>query len=138
MLVDFHESGPDFRWKDGQSPMHWACHNGRHDLVEYLLSLEGGKKLLHSHDHSGRNPMYYAQLGRHKALQVWLQEETGETAVHRDDRTPDFSHLPENYRRVLDQIRINGWRSMSWREDYTMLHWAASKGHKDLCSYLVG
>jgi hypothetical protein len=140
MLVDFHQSGPEFRWKDGESPMHWACQHGRHDLVEYLLSLEGGKKLLHSHDHSGRTPAYFAQLGKHRALQAWLRDEMGETAVHvhrEDGGTSDFSHLPSTYRSVLEQIRMNGWRSMSWREDYTMLHWAASKGHKDVCSYLV-
>lgn len=139
MLVDFHANGPTHSWTDGFSPMHWAAHNGRHDLIEYLLSLEGGSALLQSHDSSGRNPMYYAQLGRHRELQMWLQEEGGvTTSVHRQEsNTPQFNQIPETYMKVLEQIRTHGWRSMSWRDGYTMLHWASNKGHTDVCKYLV-
>merc|ERR1712159_535710 len=50
---------------------------------------------------------------------------------------PDTSYLPEQYLSLLDQIESVGWASVNWKKGYTMLHWAASKGHGDLCRYLV-
>jgi len=140
MLVDFHESGPNHAWDRGTTPLHWAAEQGRHDIVYYILGLDGGDTLLGSHDHSGRNAVYYAQLRGHKALELWLQEQieiSGVSAQMHKSEERTFNHIPETYRKVLDQIREHGWRSMTWRDGYTMLHWAANKGHADLCAYLV-
>ena len=38
---------------------------------------------------------------------------------------------------VLEQIEQRGWQSMKWKDDFTMLHWAASHGKKELCMYLL-
>jgi hypothetical protein len=50
---------------------------------------------------------------------------------------PDVSSVPEPYQQILLQIESRGWRSVNWKKEYTMLHWAASKGHGPLCRYLV-
>jgi len=137
-LLDLHAPGVTPTWADGFSPMHWAAHHGRQDLIEYLVSIEGGRALLETPDSRGHAPLYYAQLGSRKALVIWLTEEMGTKApVHTHQQTPSFSNIPESYQKVLAQVRTHGWRSMSWRDGYTMLHWAANKGHGDICEYLV-
>lgn len=50
---------------------------------------------------------------------------------------PDTNMLPPQYQQLLSQIEENGWASVTWKKDYTMLHWSASKGHSELCRYLV-
>jgi len=140
MLRAFHQTGPSTQWKDGLSPMHWACQNGNQALVRYLYHIEGGKELLQSHDNSGRNPLYYAQLGKHRPLVLWLQEEDRVSGpVHKtSDAPPEFERrIPDQYMKVLEQIRTHGWRAMSWRDGFTMLHWASKHGHEDVCKYLV-
>lgn len=137
-VVDLHVPGATPSWADGFSPMHWAAQYGRQDIIEYLVSTEGGRALLEAPDSRGHAPLYYAQLGNRKSLIIWLTEELGTKApVHTHQQTPTFTNIPESYQKVLVQIRTHGWRSMSWRDGYTMLHWAANKGHKDICTYLV-
>lgn len=137
MLLDFHQTGPDAAWPDGHSPMHWAAHNGRHDIIEYLLN-NGGEDLLRGHDKHGHSVLYYSQQGKHKALGHWLSQEHGLAShpVHQAPKTQQFD-LPPTYMKVLEQIQTFGWRSMSWKEGFTMLHWAAKQGHGDLCRALV-
>lgn len=141
MLVDLHTAGPATSWPNGFSPMHWAAQHGRQDIVAHLLAVEGGRTLLGLADSTGSTPLYYAQLGKHAPLHSWLQDEAGARApahvVLAAEQLPSFDRIPESYQRVLEQIQTHGWRSMSWRDGYSMLHWASSKGHGDLCSYLV-
>merc|ERR1712039_86388 len=51
---------------------------------------------------------------------------------------PDISALPKLYQKVLvDEVEKKGWKSMKWKDNFTMLHWAAKNGREDLCSYLL-
>lgn len=54
-------------------------------------------------------------------------------------RRPDevTSIVPSAYLHVLEQVESQGWHTVSWKSGYTMLHWAASKGHGELCRYLM-
>jgi ankyrin repeat protein len=38
---------------------------------------------------------------------------------------------------VLKKIEQHGWRSMNWKNGFTMLHWAAGKGNHEICRYLL-
>jgi len=49
---------------------------------------------------------------------------------------PTFN-LPPAYKDLLDQIDKTGWRSMNWKNNYTLLHWAAGHGQGALCRYLI-
>ena len=46
-------TGARTAWEKGYSPMHWACQNGRQDIVRYLINLPEGEELLESFDDSG-------------------------------------------------------------------------------------
>merc|ERR1711920_155301 len=45
--------------------------------------------------------------------------------------------LPPVYEEVLRNVEVNGWDSVEFKDGYTMLHWAASKGRFDICQYLI-
>mmetsp|Transcript_78648 Transcript_78648/g.138688 ORF Transcript_78648/g.138688 Transcript_78648/m.138688 type:complete len:976 (-) Transcript_78648:110-3037(-) len=45
--------------------------------------------------------------------------------------------LPPRQQAVLEQVEQQGWNSVAWRDGYTMLHWAASKGKVDLLRRLL-
>jgi hypothetical protein len=142
MLVNLHNDEAGADWDDGFTPMHWAAKNGRRDIIEYLLRMNTGPKMLQSRDQYGRVPLYYAQKSDRLALSHWMKEEVGnsETApVEMNGGRPASlsATLPEPYMKVLGNIEKHGWHSMNWRDGYTMLHWAASKGHVDVCKYLV-
>lgn len=49
---------------------------------------------------------------------------------------PKFN-LPPAYQELLDQIDRTGWKSMNWKNNYTLLHWGAAQGQGALCRYLV-
>ncbi|CAE7735173.1 HYDIN [Symbiodinium pilosum] len=140
VLQTMPEDGLPERFEHGFSPMHWAAQQGRRDIVEFIRRLvEGGHGLLASRDDQGRTPLFYAERGGRVGLAYHLRrvggsaEEPFRPALER----PQVDTLPAAYQQVLRQVETRGWHSMKWKEDYTMLHWAASKGHKDLALYLI-
>eukprot|EP00811_Abedinium_folium_P036252 NODE_8979_length_1455_cov_3.017319.p1 GENE.NODE_8979_length_1455_cov_3.017319~~NODE_8979_length_1455_cov_3.017319.p1 ORF type:complete len:424 (-),score=112.67 NODE_8979_length_1455_cov_3.017319:39-1310(-) len=139
MLTSIAEDGiDDQEWDNGFSPMHWAARAGRRDIIEYLRRQEGGDELLATPDNNGKTPLFYAE--KHRSLLAWLREEAGVTApaVKPLMAMPDISFLAPNYRAVLERITEQGWASVpSWKDGFTMLHWAAREGHAELCEYLV-
>eukprot|EP00969_Alexandrium_andersonii_P136308 6030584-Alexandrium_andersonii.AAC.1 len=38
---------------------------------------------------------------------------------------------------ALATIERDGWHAVKWKNGFTLLHWAAGKGHPELCGYLV-
>jgi len=133
-------SGNIAEWDDGFSPMHWAAKNGRRDMMLFLLETEIGKSMLETRDKYGRTPLYYAQKTKRVGLIHWLKNDVGANSVapvQASQPRPSMNDLPPAYQKVLTQIETYGWQSMNWREGYSMLHWAASKGNKDVCKYLV-
>ena len=32
-------------------------------------------------------------------------------------------------------FQVEGWHAVNWMEGFTMLHWAAEKGHSDFCRH---
>jgi len=140
-LLDVHVKGlsADREWSQGLSPMHHATQHGRRDVIAYLMRLDGGRALLNSRDVHGRTPLYYAHNSNQTALEHWLRENAGMTeSMHTTARRPSISAIPPQYSQLLNQIETTGWKSVNWKNGYTMLHWAASKGHHDLCRYLIG
>jgi len=134
MLMDVHEQGriseSHTAWDNGLSPMHRATQHGRRDII--------GQNLLNVRDGGGRTPLYHAQATGAVALEHWLREEAGGNApMHHRERRPSVSSIPQAYLQLLEQIETTGWTSVTWKNGYTMLHWAASKGHADLCRYLM-
>jgi len=57
--------------------------------------------------------------------------------IHSRDQRPSVGAIPEQYLQILEQVEMNGWPSMNWKDGYTMLHWSADKGYGELCRYLV-
>jgi len=138
-LVEF-SSNPKTVWRNTFSPMHWAAQHGRKDIASYLLEKSdgGGDALLRARDHYSNTPLYYAQLGKQSAFEMWLKNEIQvDEPLHIEDKTPKFDDLPAAYKQVLVNIHKVGWRGMKWKEGFTMLHWATKKGKLDLCEYLV-
>jgi len=127
------------RFEHGYSPMHWAAHRGRRDLVEFLRRLvDNGHSLLSSRDDQGRTPLFYAERAGRTGLAYHLRRVGGEADPFRPaSERPQVDSLPAAYQQVLRQVETRGWHSMKWKEEYTMLHWASSKGHKDLAMYLI-
>lgn len=50
---------------------------------------------------------------------------------------PSDISVPQRYVHVLEQVETRGWNSVTWREGYTLLHWAAEHGRGQLCRYLI-
>lgn len=120
--------------------MHAAAQNGKRNIVEYLLTKEGGGRLLNARDSAGRTPLAYAlQNLRLKGLAQWLREEAGATAPPFQSTVPrpDLSGLPGQYLRILEQAEGQGWNALRWEGNFTMLHYAAQKGDYSLCDYLL-
>jgi len=135
-LLDIHDHGSvqPHLYNGGMSPMHHAVKSNRRDVIEYILSHEGGRILLEQRDKKGRTPLYYAKS---KAIEHWLLEEVGHTAPMHQQTRPNVEGIPDQYMNLLTQIENSGWHTVNWKNNYTMLHWAASKGNGDLCSYLI-
>lgn len=69
-------------------------------------------------------------------MQSELQDHSlGQGVSYADE--PDLSALPEMYMTLYQEIKVNGWASVNWKKNYTMLHWAAGKGLGDICRHLV-
>jgi len=111
---------------------------GRRDVLEYLLTLSGGYEMLGARDGDGRTPLYHAQ--NNKALHAWLVEEhrSSGTVMHQEERRPsEVSQIPDKYMPLLQQIEKEGWKSVHWKNNHTMLHWAAKHGYSDWCRYFI-
>jgi len=55
----------------------------------------------------------------------------------RNSAAPAFGDIPPAYLQVLKRIETQGWHTVTWKDGFTMLHWAAAKGHGRLCDHLV-
>jgi len=94
--------------------------------------------LLSERDQYGRTPLYYADTADKQGLAFYLREHAGfdSTSAAQVVR-PSMSSLPKPYQKVLSQVETNGWKSVKWKDGFTMLHWAAEKGNEDFCKYLL-
>lgn len=121
--------------------MHWSAQKGRRDIIEYLLRQDGSRRLIHARDKQGRTPLYYAESSRHEGLAHFMrQANAGEVAPYQPTAVRPASIaeiLPKPYEQVLEQVETQGWHTVTWKGGYTMLHWAASKGHREFCEYLI-
>eukprot|EP00931_Biecheleriopsis_adriatica_P079295 TRINITY_DN5269_c0_g2_i1.p1 TRINITY_DN5269_c0_g2~~TRINITY_DN5269_c0_g2_i1.p1 ORF type:complete len:1259 (+),score=305.47 TRINITY_DN5269_c0_g2_i1:523-3777(+) len=139
-------------WPDRQTPMHWAAQNGRRDIVEFLLRHEGGKDLVNLPDGQGRTPLQLAESQQQVTLCHYLRERAGATTerkqsqvimaisgtqVQEDVRPTSDDDLPDKYQAVLARVEQQGWDNVTWKDGFTILHWAASKGEVNLCHHLV-
>lgn len=44
---------------------------------------------------------------------------------------------PPEYKKVCKIVAKGGWNNVKWPKGQTLLHWAARKGHEDICKYLI-
>jgi len=97
-----------------------------HDLREHVASLEGMLEKERAKD-----------LLKLRTVSV----ASSDLAAPRDRKlsvaSSDIDDLPPRQRAILEQVEQQGWDSVSWRDGYTMLHWAASKGKVDLLRRLL-
>jgi len=124
------------------SPAHWAAQNGRRDIIEFIRSQDDGHELIDRRDRDGRTPLFYADRAKKRGLVHYLKVDVGSTsrAFEPTESRPNVESqgkLSPAYQQVLTQIETQGWHSVRWKDDFTMLHWAATKGNKELCGYLV-
>uniref|UniRef100_A0A7S1F4R2 Uncharacterized protein n=1 Tax=Noctiluca scintillans TaxID=2966 RepID=A0A7S1F4R2_NOCSC len=136
-LADVQTVGVYMDWDGGFSPMHWSAQNNRRDILEYLLSRQGGREVLVARDSSGRTPLAYAQSVRRHAMIHWLYESGAVPERRQNTSRPDTSDIPLSNLQLLEQVEIHGWHSVVWKGGFTMLHWAALTGKCDLCRYLM-
>eukprot|EP00392_Amoebophrya_sp_AT5.2_P010405 g10465.t1 len=135
LLVNQHGC-KELSWTEGFSPLHWAAQCDRRDILEYLLSKDGGKDLLLARDKKGRLPYDYALASGNKELCEWLAQ-IGATSVAKPLSECSLEGVPDCYITVLRQVETEGWSNMRWQSDYSLLHWAAKKGVRRLVEYLV-
>jgi len=81
-----------------------------------------------------RNNSLFASAYRPSLMQSELQG-LQQGVSYADE--PDLSALPEMYMTLYQEIKVNGWTSVNWKKNYTMLHWAAGKGLRDISRHLV-
>lgn len=127
-------------YENGFSPMHWAAQHGRRDLVEFIREkVEKGSELLRSRDVQGRIPLFFAKRARRDGLAYHLSRIGGfsDLLVRSSKKRPDVEDLAPAYKKVLENIEKHSWRAMEWKGGWTMLHWAAKHGKKELCLYLL-
>lgn len=140
VLMHMVDEGLPPEFEHGFSPMHWSAQRGRRDLIEFIRQqVDGGHELLNSRDAQGRIPLFFAERSGKVGLAYHLRRIGGsaDLLVRSSEKRPDTEGLAPAYKKVLDQIEQRGWQSMKWKDDFTMLHWAASHGKKDLCLYLL-
>ncbi|CAE7223938.1 invs, partial [Symbiodinium sp. CCMP2592] len=123
---------------DGRFPMHWAARQGRRDVIEFLfryISMDDG---LNQRDPDGRTPLFYAERAGNDSLALFLRE-NGSDANPQEPvrRRPATSTIPDAFTDVIKVVEERGWHAVNWMEGFTMLHWAAEKGHSDFCRYFV-
>lgn len=123
----------------GFSPVHWAAEKGRRDLLLFILQQRGGETMLEATDDLGRTPLFYADRSKRIGLVYWVQSRIGSEvpSFKPVEKRPEVSKLPSAYKQLLEQIETRGWHTVTWKDNVTMLHWAAGKGNKDLCTYLL-
>eukprot|EP00971_Amphidinium_carterae_P303363 6028090-Amphidinium_carterae.1 len=124
----------------GFSPLHWAAHRGRTDVLEFLLSRgDVASQLLLSRDDFGCTPLAYAMAGNVPHLLQRLREAGADQVPAHQPRAPrpDISALSEKTHALLECVEENGWAYLRWREGRTLLHWAAEKNLEEMCVYLL-
>lgn len=127
-------------YENGFTPMHWAAQHGRRDLVEFICEkVEQGQDLLRSRDVQGRIPLFFAKRAQRDGLAYHLSRIGGfsDLLIRTSKKRPDIEDLTPAYKKVLEEIEKHSWRAMEWKGGWTMLHWAAKHGKKDLCLYLL-
>eukprot|EP00435_Cladocopium_sp_Y103_P005130 s6054_g1.t1 len=107
VLMHMVDEGLPPEFEHGFSPMHWSAQRGRR-----------------------RIPLFFAERSGKVGLAYHLRRIGGsaDLLVRSSEKRPDTEDLAPAYKKVLDQIEQRGWQSMKWKDDFTMLHWAASHG----------
>jgi len=137
-LIELSEGGSR-EFDGGFSPAHWAAQFGRRDILEFVRKQDRGLHMINSRDIHGRAPLFYAERSKRVGLAHFLRSDIGATvdAFRPTAERPDVAKVPPAYLKVLETIETRGWHAVKWKDDLTMLHWAAGKGNKDLCQYLI-
>lgn len=127
-LAEVHEKG-SLRETDTFSPIHWAAATGRRDIIQFML--EKDPHLVNMRDKLGRTPLDYAQSARREGLVHWLRGAT--PSVSR----VDLKGVTKDTLVMVEQVEKQGWTSVRWENNYTLLHWSALMGHAELCQHLL-
>lgn len=75
-----------------------------------------------------QNLRLQAELAKTQMMQSTLQDS-------RPLALPD--DLPEEYSAIIKEVVLNGWDSVEWGGNFTLLHWAAMQNRQHLCQSLL-
>ncbi|RYP63833.1 hypothetical protein DL769_006845 [Monosporascus sp. CRB-8-3] len=140
LLLANGKVNPDSKDDTGRTPLSWAAENGHERVVTLLLAKDKVKP--YSRDNFGRTPLLLAEENGHERVVKLLLANDGANleANSRDGRIL-LSQVAENEITATRELLLAKDRiDLNSREDkagYTLLSWAAQKGHKAIVKLLL-
>ncbi|KAG9400374.1 hypothetical protein AC1031_010594 [Aphanomyces cochlioides] len=128
----------NYRNQNGCTPLHAAAASGQLEVVEWLLSVPDMKPAV---DDSGQTALHYAAFYGHlEVVQALVEHGIPLDLKDKFGRTP---HIAAALNGHLDVVKflVEEWEhpiDINSIDEYggTCLHWAASKGRKEVVQYL--
>ena len=114
----------NYRFDDGQTPLHIASIFGHTPVIRYLLE---NNALTNVQDSSGASPLHEAvRYGRYEIAQLLLQASADPNARDNLGKTPILLIMPEEQRAQLYSLLLNKGADISVKDMYgdTVLHTA--------------
>ncbi len=131
---------PDtFRDKKGKTILHYACTEGKTEMVNLLLKY-GANPNLQSRDEYGYTPIHWAmQNGHSKVLEIFKKYKTNLNILDKKEVTPLIRAYNENQYETLKKLlelkeNPNLWRD---KKGETLLHYACADGKEKMLKLLL-
>lgn len=134
-----NEGWANITWKKKYTALHLAAEFGRHDVLPLLIALQADPSAV---DVKGRTALEVASSKQNWDCVRLLTKMTSY-------RSPSKSVVAQEMVKLLDikharlskavqHIVVDGWDTITWRNQYTALHLAAFLGREDVAMMLVG
>ncbi|KAF0719331.1 Aste57867_1115 [Aphanomyces stellatus] len=128
----------NYRNQNGCTPLHAAAASGQLEVVEWLLSVPDMKPAV---DDSGQTALHYAAFYGHlEVVQALVEHGIPLDLKDKFGRTPHIAGALNGHLDVVKYL-VEEWENpidINSIDEYggTCLHWAASKGRKEVVQYL--
>jgi len=129
-------ANPNYRDKDGWTPLHYAAYRGRVDVAELLIK-HGAE--INAKDNDGATPLHLAaQKGHVDVAELLIKYSAEVNARSNNGRTPLHAAALGDHVKVAELLIKHG-AEVNARDDNgtTPLHYAASWGHVDVAELLI-